>query len=223
MGIFTHPSSLRIRPGAFTLVEMLVVMAIIAIIAALSLPVISSALRSYQLDSTGQVMVNQLNLARQSALSRGHAVQVRFYLLPDYNLPTTGTPTVYRGMQCFLEGDPTQAGAIVTVPVTAMVKPAFFQAPVIISSATSPNPVSPILPTTPTTPLATDPLLPGYQANYKYAMFHFKPDGTTDLANNTNSITLVLETDKIVANGLPSNFQTIAIDPLNGAVRSFRP
>jgi uncharacterized protein (TIGR02596 family) len=221
MRIFNRFSSSPSRRSAFSLIEMLAVLAIISIITAAAVPIINSTFRSYQLDSAGQVMINQLNLARQTALSQGRAVQVRLYLLPDYNLATSGTPVVYRGMQSFIESDPTTNS--VTPPITALVKPTFFQAPVIISSATSPNPVSPILPTTATTPLPTDPSLPIYQTNYKYATFHFKPDGSTDLSSGANSVSLVLENDKTAANGLPANFQTIEIDPLNGAVQSFRP
>jgi uncharacterized protein (TIGR02596 family) len=213
----------RARRRGFSLVELLVVLAIIAIVSALAVPAIGSALRSYKLDTTGQVVVNQLNLARQTALSRGHAVQVRFYQLPDYNAVTTGAPSVYRGMQTFVEGDPIQ-GTPVTVATTAMIKPILFPAPVVISTATGTGPVSPLLPATPN---SADPLnpLPVYQANYKYAVFHFKPDGSTDISGtgNVNSITLVIENDKIATGGLPANFETIAIDPLNGAVRSFRP
>jgi uncharacterized protein (TIGR02596 family) len=187
-------------------------------------PEITSVMRTYQLDSAGQVMVNQLNLARQTALSRGHAVQIRLYLLPDYNATTSSTPTVYRGMQSFIELDPSQSGTTESYSTSALMKPIFFHAPVVVSSVTSPNAVSPLLPTTananaadPTTPL------PVYGSNYKYAMFHFKADGSTDLTSGLNSLSLVLENDKAGGSGLPANFQTVTIDPLNGAIRSFRP
>jgi uncharacterized protein (TIGR02596 family) len=214
--------SLR-RSRAFTLIEVLVVLAIMAIISSLALPAINNAFRSYQLDSTGQIMVNQLSLARQTALSRGHAVQVRFYLLPDYNTPTTGAPSVYRGMQSLIESDPVQSSSdSVSVATTPLVKPVFFQAPVIISSVMTPTSVSPLLPATATAADTTNPL-PVYGLNYKYVLFHFKPDGSTDLTSPANSLSLVLENDRTAAGGLPANFQTISIDPLNGAVRGFRP
>ena len=215
-----YPSHLR----AFTLVEMLVVLAIIAIVTSLAVPMITSVMRTYQLDSAGQVVVNQLNLARQTALSRGHAVEIRLYLLPDYNTAASGTPTVYRAMQSFIELDPAQSGTTESYSTSPLVKPIFFQAPVIISAVTSPNAVSPLLPTTANANTA-DPSnpLPVYGSNYKYAMFHFKADGSTDLTSGLNSLSLVLETDKATSTGLPANFQTVTIDPLNGAIRSFRP
>lgn len=208
------------RSRGFTLTELLVVLAIIAIISAFAVPAIMGAMRSYQLDAASQIVVSQLNFARQTALSQGRHVQVRLYQLADYNAPAASSPTIYRGIQSFLENDPVQGS--ISVSATPLVKPVFFQAPVIISSATSPSTVSTLLPSTPS---AADPAvaLPLYQSNYKYASFHFNPDGSTDLAANSNSLTLVLETDKATGTGLPANFQTITIDPINGTVRTYRP
>jgi len=206
------------RRRAFSLVELLVVLAITAILAALSIPQISAVMQAYQLTSTGQTVINQLELARQSALSGSHAVQVRFYYLPENNSPSPSTAplAVYRAMQSFTENNPTASG----VTVTALTKSFFFSAPIIISNSAT---VSPLTATTLQTPLATDPPLPGYQMNYKYLAFRFRPDGSTDLQAGLYSVTLVLENQPVVANGLPKNFQTLQIDPTTGGVRSFRP
>ena len=203
---------------AFSLVELLVVLAITAIIAALAIPQISGTMQAYQLTSTGQTAINYVVLARQSALSGSHAVQVRFYYLPeiDASSPSSAPLAVYRGMQCFTENNPSTSGGT----VTALTKPFFFAPPVIISNSAT---VSPLTTTTLQTPLATDPLLPGYQLNYKYLVFRFRPDGSTDLQPGSNSITLVLENQPVAANGLPKNFQTLQIDPTMGSVRGFRP
>ncbi len=218
-------SNPRTPSRAFTLVEMLVVLAIIVIVSALAIPMIQGTTRAYQLNATGQAMINQLTLARQNALSSSHLVEVRFYQLPDYNQPSTGSPSVYRAMQCLTEGDPTASGSIT---LTALSKPFLFPVPVVLSTTTSPNNVSPLLSAAPTPPSSTDPLLPNYGSNYKYSAFHFKPDGSTDLTNSSagtpqNSITLVLENDKAGASGLPANYETLQIDPVIGSVRRFLP
>ena len=100
------------RSPAFSLVELLVVLAVTAILAAITIPQISATMQSYQLTSTGQTAINQLVLARQSALSGSHAVQVRFYYLPENNAtsPSTAPLAVYRGMQSFTENNPSASG-----------------------------------------------------------------------------------------------------------------
>jgi uncharacterized protein (TIGR02596 family) len=211
---------------AFTLIEMLVVMAIVVILGALAIPLVQGTSRAYQLDATGQLMINQLALARQNALTSNHMVEVRFYQLPDYNQSSTGPISVYRGMQCFEEGDPTVSGSVTLTALTPLSKPAFFPAPVVLSTI---NNVSPLLSPAPAPPSSTDPMLPNYQANYKYSSFHFKPDGSTDLTNNPttglplNSVTLVLENDKAVTGSLPNNYETLQVDPAIGTVRRFLP
>jgi uncharacterized protein (TIGR02596 family) len=214
----------RASLNSFSLLELLVVLAIISILAALAIPALFGTMRAYQLNATGQTVINTLVLARQKALSGSHAVQVRFYLLPDYNsAPATAPLATYRAMQCLIEGDPTNnASGTVFVPTTALTKAIFFPAPVIVMMSTTQSPLLSLsgqsgLPNDSSNPLPT------YGANYNYTYFRFKADGTTDLTSGINSVTLMLENDKIIANGLPNNYETIQIDPMIGSVVSFRP
>jgi uncharacterized protein (TIGR02596 family) len=202
---------------------MLVTLAIMALLVAIAAPAFMGTMRSYQLTSAGELVINQLNLARQAALSSSHLVQVRFYRLPDYEQAPTSALAVYRAMQCFTEGDP---GATGTPALTAVTRPTFFPAPVIISAVSSPN-VSSLLTSPPiqlTSPTSADPSLALYGNNYAYLAFHFRPDGSTDLTTGATVVTLVLENDKAAAaSGLPNNYQTLQIDPAIGTVRRFQP
>ncbi len=206
----------RFSPG-FTLMELLVVLAIVAILAVMAIPTLGGLMRSYRLESTGQTVVNQLTLARQTAQTQGYAVQVRFYELPDYNQAPTGTPAVYRGMQAFVESSPSETGTITITPVT---RASFFQSGSIVFGN---NSKSTLLNLTSVAPTTTDPSLPIYQFNYKYILFRFLPTGQSDLTNAQNCLTVVMESAPVTSSGLPANFWTIQIDPLNGAIRSFRP
>jgi uncharacterized protein (TIGR02596 family) len=219
--------SARLKLPGFSLVELLVVMAIVAILVGLAIPSISGMSRSYQLGAASDLLINQLTLARQAAVSKNHLVQVRLYHLPDFGQVATGSKTVYRAIQSFTEGDPPATG---TPALTSVTKIVFFPSPVVLSTITSPN-LSPLLTGTPagaTTPdpntaASSDPSLPTYGSNYDYFWFHFKPDGSTDLVTGANSVTLILENDASASTGLPNNYRTIQIDTAIGTARRFTP
>ncbi len=208
---------------AFTLVELLTVLAIMAVLILLIAPSLKGLMGAYQLTVTGQAVVSQLTLARQTALARNHAVQVRFYKMPDYNQSVSAAPAVFRGIQCFLEEDVTSIGA--APPVTALTKLTQFAAPVI--GSTNANSSSLLAQTA----LAADPTqsLPSYAQNYNYVTVRFRSGGGTNLTSVSpgvnNCVTFILENDTIkdTANNLPSNYLTLTIDPVTGNIQSYRP
>lgn len=199
----------------FSLIELLTVVAIIALMAALVVPAISGISRSYQMTAAGHAVLNHLVQARQIAITRGYPVQVRFYKLPGYMEANSATPSTYRAMQTFIEGDPVVSGGTTTVPVSAISKPLFFNSPVEILAGQS---------SLLTLPATTSPqeTLPGFGKNYNYVSFRFKPSGQTDLTATASGLTLALSTD-VKGGTLPPNFRALEIDPVSGAVRDYAP
>jgi len=197
--------------AAFSLMELIAVIAILGILVGLSVPAINSTLRSSNLTAAGEAVADQLQFARQTALARNLPVEVRFYKLPDHGQAADSTPKAYRAMQIFVLDGTT------ALPLG---KPTYFTPPVLISANAA---ESSLLDGTllPEKLPGTSPPLPTYGINYRYRSFYFKPGGSTSLPNTDIFATLVLENDKPLSQG--ANFFTIRIDPATGRTGTFRP
>lgn len=165
--------------------------------------------------SASHAVLNHLVQARQVAITKGYPVQVRFYKLPAYSEANSAAPSQFRAMQLFIESDPAVSGSTTAVPLTALTKPVFFNAPVeILSSQSS-------LLTLPVNAAPQEPVA-GYGKNYSYVSFRFKPSGQTDLPATASGLTLALS-QSVSGSSLPANFRAIEIDPANGTVRDYAP
>ncbi len=71
--------SLPYRLRAFTLIEMLVVLSIMAMMIAIVAPAFIGVIRSTQMTSSGDALVNAVNMAQQEALASNLPVELRFY------------------------------------------------------------------------------------------------------------------------------------------------
>ena len=209
---FSH-STMRAR-RAFSLIELLVVIAIIGVMSALVVPAMSSVLRGNEMNRAEQMVQQQLASARQTAIARNRRVEVRFYKFD--NPDDIGTTQTFCGLQSFLiddTGAATPIGRLTKLPAT------------VLMNESAANSSLPDLPNK-SSWSATDPQisLPGIGTTYTAKAFQFRPDGSTSLSSAKKwFLTLHAATAGATASSLPPNFATIQIDPVSGAVRTYRP
>src|SRR4051812_5888291 len=70
------PRTTAARSEGFTLIEMLTVMAIVTVLIALVVPAVAPLLRSSNMNSAASMLSDEMNLARQMALSQNRDIEV---------------------------------------------------------------------------------------------------------------------------------------------------
>lgn len=206
---------------AFTLVELLAVIAIMAIVLSFVVPAFSSTMRSMQLTQAAESVSDQLHIARQTALTKNHPIEVRFYSYSDPR--AAGSSKACRAIQSFQINDDGS--------YTAVNKAILLPDAIIIDSnptlSTLLNPVTSGSMGAPATASGStlNVSVPRVGNNYDSIYFHFLPDGSTNLpADGTQwCVSLHYETLGNNLTALPQNFATVQIDPYNGQTRTFRP
>jgi uncharacterized protein (TIGR02596 family) len=203
----------------FTLVELLVVLAVISIVSTLTIMAFRGVNSALNLSSATQEISAELTNARQTALTLDETVQVRFYQFPD----TTGASTTkeFQAMQTFETRDnpPLPLDKIVYLPSNIMISGSGTYSPPLSSSNV-----------TPTTPAASDPLinLNGVGQNYTYVAISFKSNGTIDTTAYTGtwytgSWFITLFEKRYASATQLVNYTTVSIDPQDGRLRIFQP
>lgn len=205
---------------AFTLLEMLVVMAIIVILIALVSPAVSTIARGSQLTQSSDKLVAILTLAQQAATARNQSVEVRFFQYGDLSVPgesaTNAASGKFRALQLYLINDNGTATPFDRVET--------FSGGIIADSGTN---ISTLLTSTQRkTWTVTDPQVPLPRAGnfYNCYAFRYRPDGSTSLLATDNwFITLHSIIDGDARTAPPSNYATIQVDPIGGAISVYRP
>jgi uncharacterized protein (TIGR02596 family) len=191
----------------FTLVELLVVLLIAGILLAFAVPSIVSVLAGTSLDRGGQMVADQIALARQQAVSLNEPVQVRFFQLNG---------ATYRAIQLWqvqetINGPVYSASSrLVLLPQNIVISTNATLSPLLSADSASTGSVVPGTAT-----------LPVY-GTASYVGFQFRADGTPEYTINSanNFVTIV---NASASGSPPPNYFTVQVNNLNGSVSVLRP
>ncbi len=211
-----RPVAVSGRSRAFSLTEMLVVMAIIGMLAAIMGPSLNSAVRGTALTQGADKVIGVLKLARQIAVTRNQTVEVRFYNYIDPESP--GDRGGCHALQAFTVND---AGNVYT-PITK-----FQTLPSAVVVTTNPT-FSSLLATNKTAGVIP---IPRVRRQYTYNSFQFYRSGATSLIPQTGEsaagdwfVTVLNARDDVPGSSKPPpNFTTIVINPHTGVLTTYRP
>jgi len=204
---------------AFTLTEILAVMAVMGIIIAVAIPVVRPMMRASNVNRAATMLIDEFNQARQIALTKNRAVEVRIYQLPK----KTGGATAYRAFRTFLSDgtDPANSkplGKVKYLPESTVISDSATFSTLLDYGNSNRSGLS-----------HSQENFPSESSPVPYVSFFFVANGGTNLTPVTGSnsnwfLTLYLEdAEKNATTHLPSNYYNIQIDPVTGRVRSYRP
>lgn len=213
---------------AFSLIELMVVLGVVAMLLALAAPNLFSLLTSNTLTGEGTLLRNQLTLAQQNAVSKSADVEIRFFKMEDQDAAQSeATYSAYQLYQYNHDGD--------LVPITQYFR---VRHPVAlhVQLSTLLNPGSGGATKedkqygfdSPRTGQAEVPSGKGGELKTsQYIAFRFRPDGSTDLPHRTSNgdtwyLTLV-QGEGALNTKDPDNYFCLQVNPYNGQVSEFRP
>ena len=196
-------------PGACTLLELLVVVAIIGLLMGLILPSIGSIMQGTNIEQGARAVFDQISLARQIASTRNCTTELRLINLAGVS------PKGYSAMQIWIPGVGTNTNM---QPATKVVN--LPQSVVVSDDGTSLSKIVSLL--------ATNTMPAGGSASgAPYVAFGIRPSGDVvpvpDANNRANLYLTVVPTRAATNTTLPPNYATIQLNPDTGTPLVFRP
>ena len=194
-------------PAGFSILELLFVMTIIGVLLFLSMGTLFPLAKSLSLTEGGESVAELILEARQQAVAKSSAVELRLYDLTsedDDDIVTTIQLVVQRNDGTYQASNP----LLITGGVGISRDPrltSFFH-----SSRAAEKLIRG----------QAGKALPG-DSEATFVGFRFHPDGSTNLPDHKWFLTLLAESE--VDGPIPENFFTIQIDPLLGQIQVFRP
>jgi uncharacterized protein (TIGR02596 family) len=200
MKFLPHRFSQPRRAGAFSLVELLFVIVIMAILVALAIPAVQGVMSSRDLGDAGGIITTQLQAARQAAVTRNAAVQLQILKVVDIR---TGDPSAFRVVRTLIMEQGSREwrplGRHEWLPEGTWVDEATDKSPMLSQQVSVTNLPAGISPSAAVG-----------------AWLMFDGSGGASVDNSSNWITIASRSNT-------NDFLTVQIEPVSGRVRTFRP
>lgn len=197
--------------AAFSLLELLVVVAIIALLATIAIPSMASILGGSRLSYGTESVVGSVTTARQLAATKNRDIEVRLLSYADPARPDS--TQAIRAIQILelAENGTNPIGKVRLLPSN-----------IVISSDPE---LSSLAKLTERDSTPQDPQVSPVGRDYKVRAFRLKPDGSMNLARvlpaSVTNFFLTLHDEKVEP--LSANFATIRLEPSTGSLTVFRP
>lgn len=208
----SHP-----RSAAFTLIEMIVVVSIVAVLITFSAPHISGVLNATRLRTAADTVYNRLLEAQSLALMFNTDTELRFYEVRDLIDPDS-RPTLRKMRLLTLQPpDVDPAGTTMPAATSGVFEPVGAITSLDQEVEINPDPVhSSIIDLGFTEPANED-------THGRYVAVRFRSDGSASLLPGRPWFLTLHAKDAHLRAGKLKNFVTIQIDPATGRLRSFQP
>lgn len=197
--------------SAFTLVEIVVVVALVVMLFSFAAPYTLSAIQSSSLTSAGDTLMQKLSLAQQKASTENRPVGLDFYYYKKDDIQACHAVQL-------VSYDPA------TNLATPLEQPTYWSEGRVVLVD---GPLSPMFSSGTTVTSTGAATLPPFQqlgATFNRVIFY--PNGSTSLKVPLRTAYLTLISTKNYMPGLataPPNFYTVQIDPVTGRGHSYRP
>jgi uncharacterized protein (TIGR02596 family) len=209
----------------FSMIEILVVVAIMAILMVMSAPTMSAAFKGSKLSQATSDVSNFLHLAHQTAIKENKPVEVRFYKFTNPEAPIKNE-ALFQGYRMFIMkqkyettgGDEDVIEAVAEGPVKRMPNGTYM---------TDAGEMSTLLGNVVTSESeeGVRGLIAGQRIKAEYRSFVFRPDGTANLPVDSKWFVTVISMEEKQKNReqKPDNYSCLMINPANGEIRPFSP
>lgn len=204
------------KPAAFTLIEMIVVVSIVAVLITFSAPYVTGVLNATRLRTAADTVYNRLLEAQSLALLFNTDTELRLYAVPDL-IDAESRPTLRKLRVLTLQPPDVNADAAAGAATAGVFEPVGAITNLEQGVEVNPDPAfSSIIDLGFTEPAQDD-------AYGRYVALRFRSDGSVHLQPGKAWFLTLHEKDAHLRGKKLSNFITIQIDPTTGRLRSFQP